>query len=135
MAELKTQFTGESVDAFLETVTPPQRRADALVLIEMMRRLSGNEPVMWGPSIIGFGRVSYRYASGHGGEMIEIGFSPRKAQLVLYVDGPNQPDLLAKLGKHTIGKSCLYIRKLADVNLAVVEALITRTLQRQREHA
>jgi hypothetical protein len=135
MAELKTRPTGVPVEAFLDTVTPPQRRADALVLIEIMRRLSGHEPYMWGPTIIGFGKVAYRYESGHGGEMIEIGFSPRKAQLVLYVDGPRQADLLARLGKHSVGKSCLYIRKLADVDLSVVEALVERALETQREGA
>ena len=129
MAGNKTQATDASVDAFLAKVEPEQRRADGRVLLGMMARISGEPPVLWGPSIIGFGNVHYRYESGREGDMCRIGFSPRRAQLVLYLAAslPGRDALLAKLGKHSTGKGCLYIRKLADVDLAVLEELIARS--------
>ena len=124
MAELKTRKTDASVEAFLDGVENPQRRDDARTVCAMMERVTGEAPRMWGPSIIGFGSYRYRYDSGHQGEMCRIGFSPRKAQLVLYVlTGSGQEELLARLGKHSTGKSCLYIGKLADVDMAVLEQL------------
>jgi hypothetical protein len=93
-----------------------------------MERVTGAPAVMWGPSIVGFGRYHYRYASGHQGEMCRVGFSPRKAKLVLYVGGfPEYEALLAKLGKHTRSKACLYLTKLADVDPAVLEEIVQRT--------
>lgn len=126
MAENKTKATEASVDAFIDAVPDAIRRADARTILELMKRITGDEPRMWGPSIIGFGSYSYRYESGHAGEACRIGFSPRKAELVLYVltGDPAQGDLLARLGKHKTGKSCLYIKKLADVDMAVVEQLV-----------
>ena len=124
MAELKTRKTDASVEAFLDGVENPRRRDDARTVCAMMERVTGEAPRMWGPSIIGFGSYRYRYDSGHQGEMCRIGFSPRKAQLVLYVlTGSGQEELLARLGKHSTGKSCLYIGKLADVDMAVLEQL------------
>ncbi len=129
MAENKTQATDASVDAFLAKVEPEQRRADGRVLLDMMARLTGEPPILWGPSIIGFGSVHYRYESGREGHICRIGFSPRKAQLVLYLAAglPGRDALLAKLGKHSLGKGCLYIRTLADVDGTVLEELIARS--------
>ncbi|MDQ0249037.1 hypothetical protein J2W22_001084 [Sphingomonas kyeonggiensis] len=128
MAELKTKATEVSVADFIAAVPDPVRRADAEIVRAMLQRLTGEEPRMWGPTIIGFGSYRYTYDSGHSGEMCRIGFSPRKAELVLYVltGQPDQAPLLARLGKHKTGKSCLYVKKLADVDMAVLEE-ITRT--------
>ena len=128
MAENKTQATEASVEAFLAKVEPEQRREDGRVIAEMMARITGEPATMWGPSIIGFGTHHYRYESGREGDICRIGFSPRKAQLVFYVGaGSGRLDpLLAKLGKHSTGKGCLYIRKLADVDQAMLEALIAK---------
>lgn len=128
MAETKTRPTGASVDAFLEGVAHPVRRADGKALRATMERVSGEPAAMWGPSIIGFGSCHYRYDSGHEGDMPRIGFSPRKASLVLYVGGfPDYPALLARLGKHTSSKACLYVNKLADVDLDVLEEIVRRS--------
>jgi hypothetical protein len=122
------------VPEFLALVDNPQRRADGEALCEIMSRLSGHPPVMWGPSIIGFDRYTYLYDSGHGGDMCRIGFSPRKAELVLYVlvGAPQQDALLARLGKHKTGKVCLYIRRLSDIDLTVLEQLIAESLAEMR---
>ncbi len=130
MAQNKTQPTQVSADAFIAAVPDPTRRADAQALAAMMARLSGEPAKMWGPSIVGFGSYHYRYDSGREGTMGRIGFSPRAKELVVYlVDGYEQRgDLLARLGKHRIGKSCLYIKKLADVDTPVLEELITVSL-------
>jgi len=128
MAENKTQATEASVEAFLAKVEPEQRRDDGRRVAEMMARITGEPATMWGPSIIGFGTHHYRYESGREGDICRIGFSPRKAQLVFYVGaGSGRLDpLLAKLGKHSTGKGCLYIKKLADVDQAMLEALIAK---------
>ena len=128
MAENKTQATEASVEAFLATVEPEQRREDGRLVAEMMARITGEPATMWGPSIVGFGTHHYRYESGREGDICRIGFSPRKAQLVFYVGaGSGRLDsLLAKLGKHSTGKGCLYIKKLADVDQAMLEALIAK---------
>jgi len=125
MAELKTRATEVKVADFIAAVPDPVRRADAEIVCTMLQRLTGEEPRMWGPTIIGFGSYRYTYDSGHSGEMCRIGFSPRKAELVLYVltGKPDQEPLLARLGKHKTGKSCLYVKKLADVDLAVLEEI------------
>ncbi|MDF7777451.1 DUF1801 domain-containing protein [Sphingomonas sp. AOB5] len=125
MAEIKTKPTEIGVDAFIDAVENPVRREDAKTVDAMMRRVTGLEPAMWGPSIIGYGSYHYKYDSGHEGTMCRIGYSPRKAELVLYVlnDRPGLDDQLAQLGKHKIGKSCLYIKKLADVDEAVLEQI------------
>ena len=128
MAELKTKPTEVSVDEFLNGVEHPVRRADGKVLREMMERVTGERPTMWGPTIVGFGAYHYRYASGHEGDMCRVGYSPRSANLVLYVGGfADYEALLAKLGKHKRSKACLYVNKLADVDLAVVEEIVKRS--------
>lgn len=134
MAATKTKAEPVDPAAYLDSVEPPQRQADGKVLAELMTRVSGCPPVMWGPSILGFDRYHYRYDSGHGGEMCRIGFAPRKAELVLYVlgDFPVQEDLLARLGKHRTGKGCLYIKTLAEVDMGVLEELVSASLAANR---
>ncbi|MFZ4121067.1 MAG: DUF1801 domain-containing protein [Caulobacterales bacterium] len=124
--EAKTKPRDVDVDAFVAAAEPAQRADDGKVLLQIMRDVSGLEPQMWGPSIVGFGAYTYRYESGHTGTMCRIGFSPRKANLVVYlVDGyEHRADELAKLGKHKIGKSCLYLTSLKSVDLDVLKALI-----------
>ena len=124
MAEIKTKATKVSVDAFIAAVPDPVRRVDAQILVALMERVSGEPPQMWGPTIIGFGSYRYQYESGHGGEMCRLGFSPRKAEQVLYVLGGEQDALLAQLGRHRRGKGCLYVKKLADVDMGVLETLV-----------
>jgi hypothetical protein len=126
MSENKTKPTGQSVDAFLNSIPAAQKRADGFVILEMMRRVTGMEPYMWGESIIGFGSYHYKYESGREGDAPQIGFSPRKQNLTLYIMPglASRPDLAARLGKFKTSKSCLYINKLADVDLEVLEKLI-----------
>jgi hypothetical protein len=128
MAEMKTKPTEVSVDAFLDKVTDDKTRKDCDILINLMEKVTGEKPVMWGSSIVGFGKYHYKYNSGHEGEICLTGFSPRKGNLSLYVlagvEGQN--DLLAKLGKYKAGKGCLYIKKLDDVDINVLETLIIK---------
>lgn len=126
----KTQATVADVESFVALVPDATRRADAETLVALMTRLSGEPAKMWGPSIIGFGAYHYRYESGRTGTMARIGFSPRKAETVVYlIDGfTDQAALLARLGKHRTGQSCLYIKRLADIDMAVLEAMITASL-------
>lgn len=135
MAEIKTRATPVSVEAFIDAVEPPQRREEARIVDDMMRRITGEPPKMWGPSIIGYGHYHYRYDSGHEGGMCRLGFSPRKPQLVLYVltGADGEAELLARLGKHSTGKSCLYIKKLADVDVGVLEELARHALAHMNE--
>jgi Domain of unknown function (DU1801) len=130
MAENKTKPTSADVDAFLDAVPNEQRRTDGKRICAMMERLSGEPPVLWGPSIVGFGRCRYKYDSGREGEMPRIGFAPRAGELVLYLtdDYPRHQAIMDRLGKHRTGKSCLYIRKLSDVDEAVLEELIVEAL-------
>jgi len=134
MAENKTKPTQVSVAAFIDAITDQTRRADAKALVKLMQSASGEKPRMWGPSIIGFGSCHYKYDSGRQGDMPLIGFSPRKAANVLYgAIGFNGAEaLLAKLGKHTTGKGCLYIKKLADVDSGVLEALVVKSAAAKR---
>jgi hypothetical protein len=128
MAEIKSKPTDVSVDAFLDTVQHPVRRADGKALRAMMERITGEPAVMWGPSMVGFGTYHYRYDSGHEADMCRIAFSPRSANLVLYVGGfPEYEALLAKLGKHKRSKACLYLNKLADVDAEVLDEIVRRT--------
>lgn len=126
----KTVETDADVSAFIDAVGDDRQREDARQLCALMTRLSGNPPRLWGPSIIGFGSYHYRYESGREGEMCRIGFSPRKGQTVIYlVDGyEQQQDHLARLGKHKIGKSCLYIKRLSDIDVDTLEAMVTASL-------
>jgi hypothetical protein len=130
VAETKTRPTGASVDAFLEAVERASRRADGKAVRAMMERATGEPAAMWGPSIVGFGACRYRYASGREGQMCRVGFSPRSANLVLYVGGfPEYEALLAKLGKHRRSRACLYLNRLADVDLDVLEQIARRTYE------
>lgn len=130
MAENKTRATAASVADFIDSVPNATRREDAKKVCAMMERLSGYPPVLWGPSIVGFGSYHYKYESGREGDAARIGFSPRSTALVLYlVDGyDGKEEQLGRLGKHKTGVSCLYINKLADVDLAVLEEMITDSL-------
>jgi len=130
MADYKTKPTELSVAAFIDTITDPTKRADAKTLVKLMQDAVGEEPKMWGPSIIGFGSSHYRYDSGREGDMPLISFSPRKTATVLYsmIGSSDSKALLAKLGKHTTGKGCLYIKKLADVDQQVLEAMVVKSL-------
>jgi hypothetical protein len=129
-AENKTQATVTRVEDFITGIADENQRADARSLIALMTRLSGEPATMWGPSIIGFGRYRYRYDSGREGEMCRIGFSPRKGQTVLYlIDGfKGHAELMAKLGKHKTGKSCLYVNRLSDIDLVVLEDMCRSSL-------
>ncbi|MBB5745932.1 DUF1801 domain-containing protein [Brevundimonas variabilis] len=122
MAEPKTQPTPASVDAFIEAVDHPGRRDDARAALALLTEVTGEPPVMWGSSIIGFGRYHYRYASGHEGDAPLIGFSPRKAKLVFYMAAydDERGDFLNRLGKHKSGQSCVYVNRLADIDQAVL---------------
>ena len=132
----KTQPTSVPVEEFIAAVEHPVRRADAETLLEMFRRATGEEPLMWGPSIIGFGQYHYVYDSGREGDAPAVGFSPRKTNLTLYVlsDHPAQADLLARLGKHRTSVACLYINKLADVDLDVLEELTAAAYRYTKDH-
>lgn len=133
-SEAKTLPTDANVADFIAAVEHPTRRADAEAVCAMMAEISGEPPVMWGPSIIGFGRYHYRYDSGREGDFLQIGFSPRKANLVLYLmpGFEGRQDLLARLGKAKTSVSCLYLNKLADVDMDVLRELITTSLNEMR---
>ena len=135
MSELKTKQNDASVEAFLGAVDNDRRREDSFTVLELMKRITGLEPRMWGSAIVGFGTYRYRYASGRSGEWPRIGFSPRKQSLTVYVmpGFSSYDELLSRLGKHRTGKSCLYVNKLADVDLDVLEELIRSSLDAMRE--
>jgi hypothetical protein len=135
MAEPKTQATKASVKAFLDAVPDERRRRDAQAVDALMREVTGEKPVLWGASIVGYGRYTQLNARGKGVDWPIVGFSPRKAALVLYVmPGFDRYDALLKtLGKYTIGKSCLYLKKLEDVDAAVLKQLVTGSVARMRE--
>ena len=126
MAENKTQPTDVSVEEFLAAVEHPTRRADGVELLEMMREATGQEAVMWGPTIVGFGSYHYKYQTGREGDAPAVGFSPRKANLVLYgvTEGPDADRLLPELGKHKTSTACLYLNKLDDVDRDVLAEMI-----------
>ena len=131
MSGNKTMPTGADPVAFLDSVEPARRREDGFALDALFREVTGFQPVMWGPSILGYGRYAYTYASGRSGEFLATGFSPRKANLVLYIM-PGYMDfghILKDLGKHRLGRSCLYINKLADVDTEVLAQLIRAGLE------
>jgi hypothetical protein len=133
----KTQATTASVKAFLDAIEDEGKRRDARTIDTLMRKATGEKPVMWGASIVGYGRTHYEYESGHAGECAMVGFSPRKAALTLYVLAgfAGQEALLEKLGKHTTGKSCLYIKKLADIDLDVLRDLLAASVRHMRERS
>lgn len=124
--EQKTTVTDVPVEEYLATVEPARRQEQGFALLRMFREETGAEAVMWGPSMIGFGHVRFTYPTGHSGEMFQVGFSPRKSALSLYglTTYGSHADLLARLGKHKVGKGCLYINKLEDVDEAVLREMI-----------
>ena len=130
MSENKTRPTTASVARFISALPEEARRKDAEVLVTMLKSASGEEPKMWGPSIIGFGSCHYRYESGREGDMPLIGFSPRKAGLVLYnaMHGSDCEEALTRLGKHSTGKGCLNIRKLSDVDTKVLASILRQSV-------
>jgi hypothetical protein len=134
MAENKTRPTAQSVAAFVDALEDETRRNDSKALIKLMGKASGEKPQLWGPSIVGFGSRHYVYDSGREGDTPVIGFSPRKAATVLYgaigFDGADR--LLARLGPHTTGKGCLYIKQLTKVDAAVLEQLLARAVAAKR---
>ncbi|MEZ5920396.1 MAG: DUF1801 domain-containing protein [Parvularculaceae bacterium] len=129
-AELKTKQTAVSVTEFVNSVANDQRRKDAKTALALFKKITGEKPKMWGPSIIGYGSYHYKYESGREGDMCRTGFSPRSTAIVFYVMGgiADKDPLYAKLGKHRLGKSCLYINKLDDVDLGVLEKIIRKSL-------
>jgi hypothetical protein len=130
MAELKTKPTEQSVEQFLQGVSPEQKRRDCLALVELMRQITGSEPRMWGNNMVGFGSYHYKYASGHEGDYFLTGFSPRKQNLTLYIMAgfDRYDDLMQRLGKYTTGKSCLYVKRLADIDLPTLGELIRQSV-------
>ena len=135
MASQKTLPNDDSVEAFIGAVPSEARRKDAQDLCRLLAQWTGEPPVMWGTSIVGFGRYRYRYDSGREGIAALVGFSPRKANLVLYLVGGVQdryPKLLQRLGPHKVGKGCLYLKRLDDVDHAVLRALVERTIRVHR---
>jgi hypothetical protein len=130
MAELKTKPTEVTVESFLDNITDEKVRNDCFTLIRLMEKVTGEKAKMWGPGIIGFGKYHYKYDSGREGEICLTGFSPRKGNLSLYVKGgsPGQEELLTSLGKYKAGKGCLYVKKLDDIDLSVLESMVERTV-------
>jgi hypothetical protein len=134
MADLKTQPTNQNVTDFLNTIADEQKRRDCFTLLSLMRDVTQAEPRMWGSSMVGFGRYRYTYASGRTGEYFLTGFSPRKQNLTLYImSGFEQyDDLLQALGKHACGKSCLYIKRLDDLDLPTLRELVRQSVAHLR---
>lgn len=127
MAENKLQETNDNVSTFVEEIEDEKKRQDAHQLIQLFSEATGYEPKLWGANIIGFGRYHYKYASGHEGDAAPIGFSPRKAQISIYLSQPEdekRAEKLSRLGKHKMGKGCLYIKKVSDVDPAVLKELV-----------
>lgn len=135
MAEPKTKPTKQSVAAFLTKVADATKREDAKTLIAMMKDATKQEPVMWGTSIIGFGTYRYKYASGREGDWPIVGLSPRKQNLTVYImPGFDEfEDLLAKLGKHSTGSSCLYIKRLADIDVPTLKKIVVKSVAKMKK--
>jgi hypothetical protein len=131
MAEQKTKPTELSVEDFLNKVPDEKVREDCFALLKFMKKATGSKPKMWGPAIIGFGQYHYKYDSGHEGDACLAGFSPRKQNITVYVMSgyKSHADLLKKLGKHKATGGCLYIKKLEDVNLKVLEEMVKKSVE------
>ncbi len=131
MAKVKTSFTDEDVVSFIESVDNEQKRDDSYTLISLMEKATGERAKMFGPSIVGFGQNHYQYDSGHEGDAPLLGFSPRKAAISLYVytGGKHQDELLTSLGKYKMGKACIYVKKLSDIDLDVLEDMMKDSIQ------
>jgi len=130
MYELKTKENDKSVIEFIENVDNPKKREDAYKLLDIFTEMTGYKAKMWGPSIIGFGSYHYKYESGHEGDAPLVGFSPRKAKISLYfaTGDPHREGLLKNFGKHTSGKACVYINKVADIDVEILKALIEQSV-------
>ena len=133
-AELKTKPTKADVEKFLNGIKDEKIREDSYKILKMMKQITKEEPKMWGPSIIGFGNYHYKYASGREGDWFLAGFSPRKQSLTIYAMSylKKHKDILKRLGKHKIGKGCLYINKLEDVDMKVLRELIKEAIKKKR---
>ena len=129
MADLKTRQNDDDPQAVIEAIESASKRADAAHLLRLMSEATGDHPKLWGSSMIGFGSFHYRYASGHEGDTMKVGFAPRKTALTLYgLQGhPRSEDLLATLGKHTLGKGCVYVKRLDDIDTDVLRELIAHS--------
>ncbi len=134
MAALKTARTSDSVPAFLDAVVHDDRRTDCYAVLELMRDVTGEEPAMWGPGIVGFGSYHYKYDSGREGDWFLTGFSPRKQELTLYIMSgfERYDEVMARLGKFRTGKSCLYIKRLSDVDTEALRTLIEASIEHLR---
>lgn len=135
MTELKTKPNDKNVIEFLNNVENKRRQKDSFEILKLMKEVTQEEPIMWGDSIVGFGRYHYKYASGREADWLQIGFSPRKQSLSIYImDGfDNYEELLGKLGKHKLGKSCLYINKLDDVSIPVLKEIMIESVNHIRK--
>lgn len=131
MAELKTKLNDASVDDFLNAIKDEQIRQDCWAIAEIMRKATKAEPKMWGSSIVGFGSYRYKYASGREGDWMQVAFSPRKQNISLYITSgfEGRDELLAKLGKHSCGKGCVYIKRLSDIHLPTLRKLINASVK------
>ncbi|MCZ0952653.1 MAG: DUF1801 domain-containing protein [Rhodospirillaceae bacterium] len=134
MSQRKTMENSADVNAFLDAVENPRRRSDARQLLALMRKVTGAPPKMWGPSIVGFGKYHYRYASGRESESLRVGFSPRKQNLVIYImpGFSDYSEILEQLGKFRTGRSCLYVNKLDDVDLVLLEQLVRESFREMK---
>ena len=135
MAKNKTTETSANVHEFISSIKDETKRKDSLMMIDLIKKQSGHEPKMWGPSIIGFGKYHYKYDSGREGDGPLIGFSPRASALTLYLSGQfeNRDELLGKLGKHKTDKGCIYIKKLSDISTTILEEMITNHIKHINE--
>jgi len=134
MAEPKTKMTEASVEAFINGIPDEKKRQDTFRVLELMKEVTGEEPRMWGESIVGLGSYRYRYASGREGDWMLVGFSPRKQNLTLYINSgfDRYQDLMSRLGKYKTGKSCLYIKKLEDIDLNVLKELVRESVDHMK---
>ena len=135
MVELKTKQTEASVEAYLDAIDDPQRRADCAAISALMKRVTKFEPKMWGPSIVGFGSYHYRYETGHEGDACLAGFSFRRPEIVVYIaeSFESREKLLQELGKHRMGKVCVYIKRLSDIDVVVLEKLVKASVAEMRK--
>jgi hypothetical protein len=136
MAKNKTTETSQSVRSFINAISDETKRKDSFRIIEIMTDQTGFQPKMWGPSIVGFGTYHYKYESGHEGDMPLVGFSPRSTAIVFYLSGnfDKRDELLQSLGKHKTGKGCIYIKRMEDINVAVLKKMISASVKHVRAH-
>ena len=136
MAELKTKQTDESVEKFLNSIPDAERRGDCFAIAKLMEEITGHKPRMWGASIVGFGSYHFKYATGREGDWMVIGFSPRKKDLTLYImmGFEKHQELMKQLGKHSTGKSCLYIKRLSDIHLPTLKKLIKTSIKQLKDY-